>query len=192
MDQRARFGPNADDVVALLEQLDHLATAEVVSLAAAGRAMTGDDGPDGPGTIDPASPRAAARTRLRALADEHGRLPALRAVGDEVATWAASVAHWFPAGIAGGTEARSEISPRLAALPAVLDAAYATVMEDLLTEEETDLLCATWDEVVPDVDEGETDEGETEPSDVIEPSAEPTDAGEPLSGTPGEPTDGRR
>jgi hypothetical protein len=195
MDQRARFGPNADDVVALLEQLDRLAMAEVVSLAAAGRAMTGDAGPDGSGTIDPASPRAAARARLRALADDHGRLAALRAVGDEIATWAASVAHWFPAGIAGGAEARSEISPRLAALPPVLDAAYATVMEDLLTEEETDLLCAAWDEVVPDPDEDEADEGEMEPSDVIEPDAaeaESADAGEPPSEVPGEPTDGRR
>jgi hypothetical protein len=79
----------------------------------------------------------------------------LRAVGDEIADWASSLVHWFPAGIAGGSEARSEISPRMAALPVVLDAAYATVMEDLLTEEETDLLCAAWDEIVPDADEVE-------------------------------------
>jgi hypothetical protein len=93
-------------------------------------------------------------------------MDALRAVGDEIADWAASLVHWFPAGVAGGSEARSEIPPRMAALPVVLDAAYATAMEDLLTEEETDLLCAAWDEVVPDADdESADDDGSPVPAD---------------------------
>lgn len=190
MDPSARYGPNADDIIELLERLDHLSMAAVVSLAAAGRALGDDAGPEGVAGVDSGSPLGAARARLRALAGEHDRLPALRAVGDEVATWAASVAHWFPAGIAGGTEARSEISPRMAALPAVLDAAYATVMEDLLTEEETDLLCAAWDEVVPDADEGEEDtEGEADQG-VIEPDAAETELKEddgPPSGETADP-----
>lgn len=152
-DRRSRFGPNADDVLDLLEQLDRLSTAEVLCLAAAGAALTGDRGP-GELPITQSDPRlAAARGHMRRLAEAHGRMSALRAVGDEIADWASSLAHWFPAGVAGGSEARSEMSPRMAALPVVLDAAYATVMEDLLPEEETSLLCAAWDEMVPDVDE---------------------------------------
>jgi hypothetical protein len=149
-DRRSRFGPNADDVLDLLEQLDRLSTADVLGLAAAGAALTGERGPGEPADTRPDPRLVAARRRVRTLAETHGRLAALRSVGDEIADWAASLVHWFPAGIAGGSEARSEIPPRLAALPVVLDAAYATVMEDLLTEEEADLLCAAWDEGVPD------------------------------------------
>ncbi|MCU0482856.1 MAG: hypothetical protein MUC54_01050 [Chloroflexi bacterium] len=151
--RRSRFGPNADDVTALLEQLERLSMAEVLGLAAAGEALGSDRGPAEPPRSEPDPRLAEARTRLRRLAEAHDRTGALRAVGDEIADWAASLAHWFPAGIAGGSEARSEISPRMAALPAVLDAAYATVMEDLLTEDDADLLCAAWDDVVPDVDD---------------------------------------
>jgi hypothetical protein len=161
-DRRSRFGPNADDVLDLLEQLDRLSTADVLGLAAAGAALTGERGPGEPADTRPDPRLAAARRRMRTLAETHGRLAALRAVGDEIADWAASLVHWFPAGIAGGSEARSEIPPRLAALPVVLDAAYATVMEDLLTEEEADLLCAAWDEVVPDAGDDAGPEGGVE------------------------------
>jgi hypothetical protein len=173
-DRRARYGPNADDVVDLLEQLDRLSATQILALAAAGAALTGDRGPGEPPAGEPDPRLVAARARLRTLAESHGRMPALRAVGDEVADWAASLVHWFPAGVAGGSEARSEISPRMAALPVVLDAAYATVMEDLLTEEEADLLCATWEEAVPDdavPDLAEPAEGEDAPDpDAAEPA----------------------
>jgi hypothetical protein len=152
-DRRSRFGPNADDVVDFLEQVERLSTAEILALAAAGAALVGDRGPAEPPVAEPDPRLAEARARTRRLAETHDRTSALRAVGDEIAHWATSLAHWFPAGVAAGSEARSEIPPRMAALPVVLDAAYATVMEDLLTEDEADLLCAAWDEIVPDGDE---------------------------------------
>jgi hypothetical protein len=50
--------------------------------------------------------------------------------------------------VAGSGESTSEIAPRIAAAPIVLDAAYAVVLEDLLADDELDLLLAPWDEVV--------------------------------------------
>ncbi len=150
MNQSARFGPNAGDVTVLLEELEHLGMAEVLGLAAARWGMTVEPGSGGTAWVDLDERRAAARARLRQLAEQYGRLAALRAVGDDVAAWTTSLAHWFPAGVIGLSPAAEELPPRMAATPAILDAAYATVMEDLLTEEETDLLCAAWDEIVPD------------------------------------------
>jgi len=174
MGQPARFGPNADDVIELLERLDHLGMAEVFGLAAARWGMTVEPGSGGTAWIDRDERRAAARAHLRALAEEHDRLAPLRAVGDEVAQWTTSPVHWFPAAEGGISIASKELPPRMAAAPPILDVAYATVMEDLLTEEETDLLCSAWDEIVPDA-------GEVEPANAGEPppveQAEPSDDG---------------
>jgi len=150
VDPSGRFGPNADDVVDLLEQLDRLGMAEVLSFSAARWGMTIEPGTGGSAWIDLDAGRATARAHLRELAEDHGRLDVLRAVGDEVAAWSTSLAHWFPAGVVGVSPAAEELPPRMAAAPPILDAAYATAMADLLTEEETDLLCAAWDAVVPD------------------------------------------
>ena len=88
------------------------------------------------------------RTRLREIARRARRLEAVRAVGDEVAAWASSTTHWFPAGVAATGDSTKEIGPRMAAVPVVLDAAYAVVLEDLLSDDELDLLMAPWEEVV--------------------------------------------
>lgn len=151
----AQYGPNTIAAERLLEDLDHLHPGAIAALAAAGGGAfgTADDDPD-------VAARADLRARLRDIAKAGGRLGAIRAIGDEVAAWASSTTHWFPAGVAGSGESTSEITPRIAAAPIVLDAAYAVVLEDLLADDELDLLLAPWDEVVgsPFGDANEDDE----------------------------------
>jgi hypothetical protein len=139
----APYGPNTIAAERLLDDLDHLHPGTVVALAAAGGGAfgTADDDPD-------VASRADLRARLRGIARAGGRLDAIRAIGDEVAAWASSTTHWFPAGVAGSGESTSEIAPRIAAVPIVLDAAYGVVLEDLLDDDELDLLLAPWEEVV--------------------------------------------
>jgi hypothetical protein len=139
----ATYGPNTTAAERLLEDLDRLDSGAVVALAAAGGGAfgTADDDPD-------VAARADLRARLREIAKAGGRLGAIRAIGDEVAAWASSTTHWFPAGVYGSGESTSQIAPRLAATPIVLDAAYAVVLEDLLADDELDLLLAPWEEVV--------------------------------------------
>ncbi len=139
---KGRFGPNAVAAERLLDDLERLPTGEVAALAAAGGVTgTAPDDPD-------VAARAEVRARLREIAKHGGRLDAIRAAGDEVATWAASASHWFPAGVAGALDSTREIGPRMAAVPIVLDAAYAVVLEDLLADWELDLLLAPWEDVV--------------------------------------------
>jgi hypothetical protein len=139
----ATYGPNTIAAERLLEDLDHLHPGAIAALAAAGGGAfgTADDDPD-------VAARADLRSRLREIARAGGRLGAIRAIGDEVAAWASSTTHWFPAGVAGAGESTSEIAPRIAAAPIVLDAAYAVVLEDLLADDELDLLLTPWEEVV--------------------------------------------
>jgi hypothetical protein len=139
----APYGPNTGAAERLLDDLDHLDPGAVAALAAAGGGSSGtaDDDPD-------VAARADVRARLRAVARAGGRLHAIRAIGDEVASWASSTVHWFPAGVAGSGESTAQIAPRLAAAPIVLDAAYAVVLEDLLDDDELDLLLAPWEGVV--------------------------------------------
>ena len=139
----ATYGPNTIAAERLLEDLDHLHPGAIAALAAAGGGAfgTADDDPD-------VAARADLRARLRRIAKAGGRLDAIRAIGDEVAAWASSSTHWFPAGVAGSGESTSEIGPRIAAAPIVLDAAYAVVLVDLLDDDEMDLLLAPWEEVV--------------------------------------------
>ncbi|MFH0751819.1 MAG: hypothetical protein V2B17_08280 [Chloroflexota bacterium] len=139
----APYGPNTIAAERLLDDLDHLDPGAVVALAAAGGGALGtaDDDPD-------IAARAELRARLRGIAKAGGRLGAIRTIGDEVAAWASSAMHWFPAGVAGSGESTSQIAPRIAAAPIVLDAAYAVVLEDLLEDDELELLLTPWDEVV--------------------------------------------
>lgn len=139
----APYGPNTVAAERLLDDLDHLDPGSVAALAAAGGGSfgTADDDPD-------VGARAKVRARLRDVARAGGRLHAIRAIGDEVASWASSTMHWFPAGVAGTGQSTAEIAPRLAAAPIVLDAAYAVVLEDLLDDDELDLLLAPWEGVV--------------------------------------------
>jgi hypothetical protein len=141
--RKAQFGPNAVAAERLLDDLDHLHPGAVAALAAAGGGTfgTADDDPD-------VATRNELRGRLREMARQSGRLDAVRAIGDQVADWASSTTHWFPAGVAGSGESTAEIGPRMAAVPIVLDAAYAVVLRDLLDAAELDLLLAPWDDVV--------------------------------------------
>jgi hypothetical protein len=138
-----RYGPNTVAAERLLEDLDHLHPGAVAALAAAGGGSfgTADDDPN-------VAARAELRARLRDVAVAAGRLEAVRAIGDEVEAWASSTTHWFPAGVAGAGESTAEIGPRLAAVPIVLDAAYAVILTDLLRDGELDLLLEPWKEVV--------------------------------------------
>lgn len=140
---KARYGPNSTAAERLLEDLDHLDPGAIAALAAAGGGVLGtaDDDPD-------VAARATLRGRLRDVTKQTGRLEAVRAIGDGVAAWASSTTHWFPAGVAGSGESTAEIGPRMAAVPVVLDAAYAVVLADHLTADERDLLLAPWEEVV--------------------------------------------
>ena len=140
---KTRFGPNSVAAKRLLEDLEHLPPGAIAALAAAGGGTfgTADDDPD-------VASRTDLRARLREIASLGGRLDAIRAIGDEVASWASSTTHWFPAGVAGSGESTAEIGPRMAAVPIVLDAAYGVVLEDLLDAGELDLLLAPWEEVV--------------------------------------------
>ena len=141
--RRPTYGPNTTATERLLDDLEHLDPGAVAALAAAGGGVTGT-APDDPDV----GARVGVRGRLREIAERGGRLDAIRAVGDEVASWASSTSHWFPAGVAGTPDSRKEIGPRVAAVPIVLDAAYAVVLEDLLADWELDLLLGPWEDVV--------------------------------------------
>jgi hypothetical protein len=138
-----RYGPNSVAAERLLGDLDVLHPGAIAALAAAGGGSfgTAEDDPD-------VAARAELRSRLRSVAERSRRMGAIRAIGEEIEAWASSTTHWFPAGVAGAGESTAEIGPRLAAVPVVLDAAYAVVLEDLLEDEELDLLLAPWEEVV--------------------------------------------
>jgi hypothetical protein len=138
-----RYGPNSTAAERLLDDLDHLHPGAIAALAAAGGGSygTAEDDPN-------VAARAELRTGLRGIAKAAHRLEAVRAIGDEVASWASSTTHWFPAGVAGAGESTAEIGPRMAAVPIVLDAAYAVVLEDLLEDDDLDLLLSPWEEVV--------------------------------------------
>ena len=141
--RKAQYGPNSVAAERLLDDLDHLHPGAVAALAAAGGGTfgTAEDDPD-------VTTRDDLRGRLREIARRSGRLDAVRAIGDEVADWAASTSHWFPAGVAGAGESTREMGTRLAAAPIILDAAYAVVLEDQLARWELDLLLAPWEQVV--------------------------------------------
>ena len=164
---KTRFGPNSVAAKRLLEDLEHLPPGAIAALAAAGGGTfgTAEDDPD-------MASRALLRARLREIATFGGRLDAVRAIGDEVESWASSTTHWFPAGVAGSSESTAEMGPRMAAVPMVLDAAYGVVLEDLLDAAELDLLLGPWEEVVgspfdegpdsPDLDEPPRNEADDE------------------------------
>lgn len=138
-----QYGPNSAAADRLLDDLDHLHPGAVAALAAAGGGAfgTAEDDPD-------VQARDELRGRLREIARRGNRLDAVRRIGDDVADWAASTRHWFPAGVAGAGDSTREMGTRLAAAPIVLDAAYAVVLEDLLADWELALLTAPWEDVV--------------------------------------------
>jgi hypothetical protein len=141
--RRPRFGPHSTAAERLLDDLRHLHPGALAALAAAGGGEFGTEENDSDVVA-----RKELRSRLREIASGGGRLAAVRAIGDEVAAWAASTNHWFPAGVAAANDSTGETESRLAAVPIVLDAAYAVVLEDLLADWELDLLLGPWEQVV--------------------------------------------
>jgi len=142
---RGEFGPQGDAADRFLEALKRLDVPEIVALGAAGGGVMGTD------ALDPqVIARAELRLGLREIARRAGRLDAVRAIGREVERWAGSAQHWFPAGVAGGSEVAASIGPRLAALPMVLDAAYGVVLADQLREAELELLLGPWRDLAGD------------------------------------------
>jgi hypothetical protein len=178
----ARYGPNSVAAERLLDDLDHLPQPAVASLAAAGGGTVGT-APDDPDI----AARAEVRSRLREIAAHGDRLTAVRAIGDEVAAWASSTTHWFPAGVLGTLDSTNDMDPRLAAVPVVLDAAYAVVLEDLLADWELDLLLTPWEQVVgspfgdraPDDEDEEPDGDDGGADDGLDPDAWDEGAGRP-------------
>ena len=95
------YGPNTVAAERLLDDLDHLPAGAVVRAGGGGRGSPSSTADGNPAT----AARAELRSRLREIAKSAGRLGAMRAIGDEVAAWASSTTHWFPAGVAAGARA---------------------------------------------------------------------------------------
>jgi hypothetical protein len=170
--RKAQYGPSSAAAERLLDDLDRLHPGAVAALAAAGGGTfgTAEDDPD-------VGARDELRGRLREIARRSGRLDAVRAIGDEIADWAASTSHWFPAGVAGAGESTREMGTRLAAAPIILDAAYAVVLEDQLARWELDLLLAPWEQVVGSPFEERADDDGVE-DDLLDADDAPWDAPE--------------
>jgi hypothetical protein len=139
-----RFGPNGDVVERLLDLIAHFDITELGALTAAAGGSAAST------ASDPLSgdPKARARALLRSVARRSGRLASIAAVNDELTRWATSVHQWLPAGVIGTSQARADIEPRSAAIPAILDAVYAALLADLLDDGTYVLLTAPWREVV--------------------------------------------
>jgi hypothetical protein len=152
------FGPNGDAVVELLETIERLEVARLMSLVSAGQELEQD--PD-------EKDRAALRADLREIAVEGGRLDAIRRVNVEIEAWATSVHHWSPAGVLGTSQSRGELEMRMAAVRVVLDAAYATVLDDLLEDDESELLLRAWLSVAADGAEPGADVDDADADDEI-------------------------
>jgi hypothetical protein len=127
---RKEFGPNQDQVDAVLARLESVDYGEALLLAS----LAGDD-PE----------RRRARDAVLAAARRSGREKALRAAQDEVRRW---VNRWYSGGPQLSGYGR-DISPAQAALdaaPVVLDAVGAMLVRDLLTPEQVEALTAPWKE----------------------------------------------
>ncbi len=125
---KKEFGPNQDEVDAMLDRLD-LVTQEMAMFLA---------------TFDPDSPeRRRSRDVMRHAAARRRRERQMRAAQEEVTAW---VNRWFAGGALISGYGR-DITPAEAAAnaaPAVLDAVGATVVADLLDEEDRETLTDPW------------------------------------------------
>jgi hypothetical protein len=125
---KQEFGPNQDRVDGVLERLDVITHEMAMFL----------------GTFDPDAPeRRHARDAMRRAAATGGREPAIRAAQREVEAW---VNRWFAGGpmIAGYGRDTTPAEAGARAAPAILDAVGATVVADLLREDDLDVLTAPW------------------------------------------------
>ena len=136
------FGPNQAAVEAFLARLETVDQVQALFLA-------------GFDSDDPARHRA--RRAMLDAATHGGRQKPLAAVQDEVKDW---VNGWFSGGPQLSAYGR-DVTPGEAAVnaaPAILDAAGALVVRDLLAPEDVDALMGPWRELVEDG--AERDEGE--------------------------------
>ena len=127
---KKEFGPNQDQVDALLVRLEKITQSEAMLLAG-----TSGVGPD---------VHRARRAMLGAARRTH-RQQALKRAQDEVSDWVNS---WF----AGGNQlpGQRDVSPgeaAVAASPAVLDAIGALVVRDLLSTRDFEILAGPWNEL---------------------------------------------
>jgi hypothetical protein len=122
------FGPNQERVDALLVRLEHVTHEMAMFL----------------GTFDSeAADRRRARAAMRQAALDSGRGSALSSAQHEVEAW---VNDWFAGGplIAGYGRDITPAEAAARAAPIVFDAIGATVVADLLTEDEAEVLTAPW------------------------------------------------
>lgn len=122
------FGPNQDQVDAMLERLDHVTHEMAMFL----------------GTVEADAPdRRRARQAVRQAAIDARRVRELGAAQREVEAW---VNRWFAGGpmIAGYGRDITPAEAVARAAPVVLDAVGATVMADRLDPDDLDLLTAPW------------------------------------------------
>jgi hypothetical protein len=128
---RNEFGPNQDEVGAMLERLDGVTQEMAMFLA----------------TFDPDSPeRRRSREAMRQAAARGGRERPMRAAQQEVVAW---VNRWFAGGprISGYGRDITPAEAAANAAPAVLDAVGAAVVADLLDDPDRETLSAPWREL---------------------------------------------
>jgi hypothetical protein len=128
MRRKKEFGPNQDQVDALLERLETVDQGQALFLAN----LAGDD-----------AERHAAREAMVTAAGRGGREKELHNAQDEVARW---VNMWFTGGFQISGYGR-DVTPGEAAVgaaPVVLDAVGALVVRDLLPAEDFETLIGPW------------------------------------------------
>jgi hypothetical protein len=128
---KADFGPNQDEVVALLKRLKAVDQPQALLLAS----LAKDD-----------AARHAAREAILQTARAGEREAELRRAQDEVTRW---VNRWFSGGfqIAGYGRDITPADAAVGAAPVVLDAVGALVLRDLLDGETFDTLIGPWREL---------------------------------------------
>ena len=125
------FGPNQDDVVALLKRLKAVDQPQALFLAG----LANDD-----------AARHGAREAMLEAARAGGREAALQRAQAEVTRW---VNRWFTGGfqIAGYGRDITPADAAVGAAPVVLDAVGALVLRDLLDRDTFETLIGPWREL---------------------------------------------
>ena len=129
------YGPNAEDIVAILDCLEDAGPDELVPLAAAWRAI-------------PKSDREAARKTVRKILEkdfEVGRY--IQNAREAVGTWLA-VAAGYPEFVKAAPDWAANAS---IAAEATTDALTAVILADDITEENHEALYSPWDETMGDL-----------------------------------------
>ena len=128
---KADYGPNQDEVVALLKRLKAVDQSQALFLAG----LASDD-----------ADHRDARETLLGTARAGGREAELQRAQDEVKRW---VNRWFTGGfqIAGYGRDITPADAAVGAAPVVLDAVGALVLRDLLDAETFEMLIGPWREL---------------------------------------------